>query len=446
MARWRGSREACVANGCDPMSSGTAGLVAAAGVLGVLSVLFQVLAAMLDRPGPIRVRHWAEEAGGKLEELYTAPTRFEAFRYLLSFLSKALPVVLALCVLALAREAGADEGEELIWAAGVAVVVLLATELFNRIFVGTKAEGVLRWLTPIYRLTRWTLSPFVPLLSPVVHAASEDNGDSSLGEDEASDGEIEAFLDVGEREGIIEPDEGELIMRVIDFGDSVVKSVMTPRIDMVCAPATTRLTDLIALFLESQHSRIPLFVDSVDDIRGILHIRDVLAASQAAPPPDPRSLTRKAFIVPETKPLADLLREMQAGHHQMAIVVEEYGGTAGLVTVEDLLEEIVGEIVDEHEVAETSAKQLADGGWRLEGMTPLDEIEELFGIELDDEPYETVGGLVFGHLGDLPEAGATVEAHGLRFVVEAVGERRVDRLRVERMVKAAEDSAAAGHK
>lgn len=430
--------------GVDTVSSGlgdVSTLLGAVGVLGVLAVLFQVLAAMLDRPGPIRVRHWAEEAGGKLEELYTAPSRFEAFRYLLSFLSKALPVGLALCVLALARRLGAGDFGASMWGAATAVVVLLGTELFNRIFVGTRAEAVLRRLTPTYRLTRWALSPFVPLISPIVHAASEENGDTPI-ENEASDGEIEAFLDVGAREGIIEPDEGALIMRVIDFGDSVVKSVMTPRIDMVCAPATADLGELIALFLESQHSRIPLFVDSVDDIRGILHIRDVLSASQIPDPPAPRTLARKAFIVPETKPLAELLAEMQAGHHQMAIVVEEYGGTAGLVTVEDLLEEIVGEIVDEHEEAETEARQLDDGGWRLEGMTPLGEVEELFDVELDDEPYETVGGLIFGHLGDLPEAGATVEAHGLRFVVESVGERRVDQLRVERVPNPAADLSA----
>ncbi|MCP4201336.1 MAG: HlyC/CorC family transporter [bacterium] len=403
-----------------------------AGLVGVVAILFQVLAAMLDRPGPIRVRHWAEEAGGKLEELYTAPTRFEAFRYLLSFLAKALPIALVLSVAAVARGVGAAERSAMFWGVGIAVVVLLATEIFNRVFVGTNAERVLRRLTPTYRLARWILSPFVPLISRIVHAAADENGDSGEPEDEASDGEIEAFLDVGAKEGIIEPDEGDLIMRVIDFGDSIVRSVMTPRIDMVCAPATTDLDDLVALFLESQHSRIPLYVDSVDDIRGVLHIRDVLAASQSEAPPPPRSLAREAFIVPETKPLAELLREMQAGHHQMAIVVEEYGGIAGLVTVEDLLEEIVGEIVDEHEEDEFGARQLEAGGWRLEGMTPLDDLEDLFDVELDDEPYETVGGLIFGHLGDLPEPGAIVEAHGLRFVVERVGERRVERLRVER--------------
>ncbi len=410
------------------------------GLAGVFCVLSQVLAAMLDRPGPIRVRHWAEEAGGKLEELYTAPTRFEAFRYLLSFLSKVLPIALALSAAALVHSVGAAPRIAMSAGVSLAVAVLLATELFNRVFVGTNAELVLRRLTPTYRLARWILSPFIPLISRIVHATADENGDSNEPEGEASDGEIEAFLDVGAKEGIIEPDEGDLIMRVIDFGDSVVKSVMTPRIDIVCAPATTDLDELIALFLESQHSRIPLYVDSVDDIHGVLHIRDVLAASQAETPPTPGSLAREAFIVPETKSLAELLREMQAGHHQMAIVVEEYGGIAGLVTVEDLLEEIVGEIVDEHEEDEVGARQLEGGGWRLEGMTPLDDLEDLFDVELDEEPYETVGGLVFGYLGDLPEAGATVEAHGLRFVVERVGERRIERLRAERLPDSDSDS------
>ncbi len=434
------------------MTEGATELISAsllAVLIGGLSVLFQVLAAMLDRPGPIRVRHWAEEAGGKLEELYTAPARFEAFRYLLSFLSKALPIGLVLSVGAVVNWSGASDatvtsgdGAGLAWGFAVAVLVLLATELFNRVFVGNNAEMVLRRLTPTYRSVRWLLNPLVPLISPLVRAASEENGDSPIPDDEASEGEIEAFLDVGAKEGILEPGDGDMIMRVMDFGDAVVKSVMIPRIDMVCAPADTEMDDLAQLLVESKHSRIPLYESTVDDIRGVLHIRDVLAALRSDKRQPARKLAREAFVVPETKPLDELLRQMQTGHHQMAIVVDEYGGVAGLVTVEDLLEEIVGEIVDEYDDEEVEARQLADGSWQLEGKTPLDDVEDIFDVQLDDEPYETVGGLVFGHLGDLPEAGATVEAHGLRFVVEEVGDRRVDLLRVDRMPPADEPEAA----
>lgn len=423
-------------------------VTASTAVVASLAVLGQVLAAMLDRPGPIRMRHWAEEAGGKLEELYTAPARFEAFRYLLSFLSKAFPIALALsAALLVDRWGGIDAGSApsargLLWGSALALLVLLATELFNRMFVGNSAEAVLRRLTPTYRFVRWLLHPLVLAVSPLVRGASEEGDDAPQPDDEASEGEIGAFLDVGAKEGILEPGEGDLILRVIDFGDAVVKSVMTPRIDMVCAPADTGLEELAELLVESSHSRIPLYEGTVDDIVGLLHIRDVLGALRAEQTVSPRSLVREALVVPETKSLDALLREMQSGRHQLAIVVDEYGGVAGLVTVEDLLEEIVGEIVDEHDDEEIGARQLEDGSWRLEGMTPLDDLEDLFDVELEEEPYETVGGLVFGHLGHVPEAGATVEAHGLRFVVEEVGERRVDRLRVDRL--SAIDDASEG--
>ncbi|MFQ5525354.1 MAG: hemolysin family protein [Thermoanaerobaculia bacterium] len=415
----------------------------------VFAVLFQVLAAMLDRAGPIRMRHWAEEAGGRLEELYEAPAHFEAFRYLLSLLAKALPIALAFGVaVALERLGSASSSgfgtASLLWGGVVALVVLLGTELFNRVLVGSKAEAVLRRLTPTYRITHVLLYPVVRMISPLVRGAAEENGDSPELDDEASEGEIEAFLDVGAKEGILEPGEEDMILRVMDFGDAVVRSVMTPRIDMVCAPADSDLDALAELLVESSHSRIPLFEGTVDDIRGVLHIRDVLAALRAVARPETRSLVREAFVVPETKPLAELLREMQSGHHQLAIVVDEYGGVAGLVTVEDLLEEIVGEIVDEYDEEEIAAKQLEDGSWRLEGMTPLDEVEDLFDIELGEEPYETVGGLIFGHLGDVPDPGAKVEAHGLRFVVERVVGRRVDRLRVERVDGPTEQTPAPG--
>ena len=217
-----------------------------------------------------------------------------------------------------------------------------------------------------------------------------------------------------------------MILSVIDFGDAQVRSVMTPRMDMVCAAVGEKLEDLAELLVESRHSRIPLYRDSVDDIRGVLHIRDLLRGLRSPKPPPAAELVLPPVFVPETKPLGDLLRELQAAHQQMAIVVDEYGGTSGLVTVEDLLEEIVGEIVDEHDLEEPECEQLKDGGWRLDGRTSLDRIEQLFGVDLEDEPYETVGGLIFGRLGNVPEPGSTLEAVGLAFEVEKVGERRIE--------------------
>ncbi len=406
----------------------TAGWVLSA-VLAALTALFVVLSAMLERPGPIRLRHWVEESGGRLQQWMDRPNRFEAFRYVLSALARGFPVALA-AALTLTPTAGTTPRvADLAIAVGAVVALVFALELLNRFLVGRNPEKVLRRLTPTYRALLMTLSPLVLPVAWLLPATAVRRSDDEE-EDEASEEEIEAFLDVGAAEGILEPGEEDLILRVMDFGDQSVRGAMTPRIDVVSAPVDTPLDELAEIVVESKHSRIPLYGDSVDDIRGVLHIRDLLRGLRSGTPVAASSLALPAVFVPETKRLADLLRDLQASHQQMAIVVDEYGGTSGVVTVEDLLEEIVGDIVDEHDEEEALCEQLDDGSWRLSGRIGLDRVGELFAVELDDEPYETVGGLVFGLLGDVPKAGAVVRTHGLRFDVEGVSGRSIEAVRV----------------
>jgi CBS domain containing-hemolysin-like protein len=252
-------------------------------------------------------------------------------------------------------------------------------------------------------------------------------------EGEVTEDEIEAFIDVGTREGILDPGEDDLIQRVIDFGDAVVRSVMTPRIDMVCAPVSSSLETLAELFLSSKHSRIPVYEDSVDHIVGILHIRDLLGGLRDDSEPSAADLAMEPYFVPETKPLNELLAEFQALHLQMAIVVDEYGGTSGMVTVEDLLEEIVGEIEDEHDESAPVNEQLEDGGWRLDGRLPIESLDEIFDVELEEEAYETLGGLIFGSLGYVPQPGESLEIGGLRLQIESIEQRRISSVLVHRI-------------
>jgi CBS domain containing-hemolysin-like protein len=262
------------------------------------------------------------------------------------------------------------------------------------------------------------------------------------------DDEIEAFIDVGTREGILEPGLERLLRGIVDFSDTAVRSVMTPRMQVQFAAADSALGALADLLVESGHSRIPLYDGSIDHIVGIVHIRDVLKALRNGG--DGSGLARKLanppFFVPETKPLGQLLRELQARYQQMAVVVDEYGGTAGVVTVEDLVEEIVGELVDEHEEAHPENELLPDGSWILEGGSDVDLLEDLFGVDLgEDVPWETVGGMVFSLLGDVPEVGESVESHGLLYIVEEVDDRRVAQVRVEVVSPASgEDGAGEG--
>jgi putative hemolysin len=399
------------------------------------AVLSATLSALLERSGPIRLRHWAEEAGGTIRKLVETPLRFGIFRYLLSLLARTLPIVLAAVLSALL--ASFHRAHPTLWALGIVLVLVAALEAVNRTLVGQDPERALRALTRVYRAAWWLLSPLVSVLLPLVPSEAferheeEENGS-------ASDEEIEAFIDVGTREGILEPQEGEWLWGIVGLGETQARSVMTPRIDMVCAPVDLGLDVLAERFIESGHSRIPVYEDSIDHVIGILHIRDVLRAVRAPEPPAVREMLKPPLFIPETKLLSELLKELQARFQQVAIVVDEYGGTSGLVTVEDLLEEIVGEIMDEHEALAAELEQIGEGVYRLDGRAHIELLDELFGVEIEDPEYETVAGLIFSELGYVPQVGETVESHGLRFTVEAVADRRIQTVRVEKTPPAEE--------
>ncbi|HEY2293538.1 MAG TPA: hemolysin family protein [Thermoanaerobaculia bacterium] len=404
-----------------------------------VAIIAATLSALLERSGPIRLRHWAEEAGGSLRKVFETPVRFGVFRYLLSLLSRTLPIVLAAiltgCLIRFER------AHPTFWAFTVVLFLVAVTEAVNRTLVGQDPERALRALTHLYRAALWLLSPLVRLLAPFVPSEAFERHEE--GEDDAaSDEEIEAFIDVGTREGILEPQEGEWLWGIVGFGDTQARSVMTPRIDMVGAPVDLSLDALADRFVESGHSRIPIHEDSIDHIIGILHIRDVLRALRSPEPPGVRDLLKPPLFIPETKPLGELLKELQARFQQVAIVVDEYGGTAGLVTVEDLLEEIVGEIMDEHEALAAELEPLENGAYRLDGRARIELLDELFDVEVEDPEYETVAGLIFSVLGHVPQVGETVESHGLRFTVEAVADRRIQTVRVEK-IGAAEEAREA---
>jgi putative hemolysin len=408
-------------------------------LLAPLAVLTAMLSALLERSGPIRLRHWAEEAGGSLRELFESPVRSGVFRYVLSLFSRATPVVLyATMVALLARWERAGAG---LWALGAVLLLVAAAEALNRTLVGQDPERALRAMTRLYRAALYLLSPVVALLAPLIPSDAFERHGHEVGkgtDTEASDEEIEAFIDVGTREGIFEPEQGEWLWGIAGFSDTQARSVMTPRIDMVCAPVDCSFDALAERFVESGHSRIPIFEDSVDHIVGILHIRDALRALRTPEPPPLADLLKPPLFIPETKPLGELLRELQARFQQVAIVVDEYGGTAGLVTVEDLLEEIVGEIMDEHEALVAELEPLENGAYRLDGRAHIELLDELFEVEIEDPEYETVAGLIFNELGYVPQVGETVETHGLRFTVEAVADRRIQTVRVERIDSAEE--------
>jgi CBS domain containing-hemolysin-like protein len=241
-----------------------------------------------------------------------------------------------------------------------------------------------------------------------------------------TEADILTMADVAAQEDTIETEERELIHSIFQFGDTVVREVMLPRTDMVAVEADATVDEAIAMAIEAGKSRLPAYEGTYDDIVGLVFLKDLVARSAAGEGAEPvRASLRSAHVVPESKRVAELLREMQTEKFHMAIVVDEYGGTAGLVTMEDLLEEIVGEITDEYDVAEPIVEKLANGVLRVPGRTPIDEVNELLDADLPRDEWDTVGGLVFNTLGHVPIEGECLRVDGLEFCAERVQGRRI---------------------
>jgi putative hemolysin len=248
--------------------------------------------------------------------------------------------------------------------------------------------------------------------------------------------DLRAMADVAADERAIEREERKLIHSIFEFGDTVVREVMQPRPDMVAIDADASVEEAIARAIEGGFSRLPAYEESTDDIVGLVYLKDLVRRARTGAGHDTvRASLRPAVFVPEQKRVAELLREMQSKRFHMAIVVDEHGGTAGLVTMEDLLEEIVGEITDEYDVAEPGVEHLAGGALRVPGKLPIDELSEELDLELPDTEWDTVGGLVFNLLGHVPVPGETVAFEGLEFRTERVQGRRIRSVLITRLAR-----------
>ncbi len=244
----------------------------------------------------------------------------------------------------------------------------------------------------------------------------------------ASEAELRELVDLAAASQVIESGESRMIHSVFELGDTLVREVMVPRTDVVFIERYKTLRQLMSLALRSGFSRIPVVGDGLDDVVGIAYLKDVTKRvfdkHQAETTERVETVMRPSFFVPDSKPAVELMREMQARRMHVAVVVDEYGGTAGLVTIEDILEEIVGEITDEYDVEPVEVERLSDGAVRVSSRLPVDELGELFGVDIDDEDIETVGGLMAKHLGRVPIPGAEVVCEGLHLQAESLAGRR----------------------
>jgi len=300
-------------------------------------------------------------------------------------------------------------------------------------------------LHPFYRMLAFAAEPWHRSFDRLrekeeLEEATSDEEDDGNGDD------IEALIDVGEAEGIIEEEERELIQSAIEFGDTCVGEVMTPRTEIIALPNTATVREARNVIIESKHSRLPVYREQIENIEGIICLRDLLPClSLGKADSSIATFIRPVYFVPETKPVAKLLREMQKAHAYLSIVIDEYGGIAGLVTVEDILEEIVGEIEDE-DISREEPEEIvpaADGTYEVLGGTEIGKIERLFDMEIEADDFTTIAGLVIAEKGSVPRPGEHFTFRGLDVEVLEAEEKRISRLKVRRAHKATAEDAAA---
>ncbi len=353
------------------------------------------------------------------------PRRSDAYAALIVFLQVGMGVLLVLFSLAVVR-AG-----RLVGASNVGLLAVLVLGWLVAIVLGL---GIARgpWVERMTVATLVALRPWTPLLGRLAVLESPGAEGEGGGEAEVDEHEVQAFIGAGEDAGILEREDAELVASIVELSDTVAREIMTPRTDMVALPVTAGFEAVERQFAESMFTRIPVFRETLDRIDGVVHVKDVLRAVVGGAAPTARELVRPVLVVPETKPLRELLREFQASRQQLAVVVDEYGGTSGIVTLEDVLEEIVGEIRDEHERETPEVQREDDGTYLLKGTANAEVLEELFGVAIGEVGFDSVAGLVLECLGHMPRAGEHAAWRGLDLEVVEVDRRRLRRVRVRR--------------
>jgi len=339
------------------------------------------------------------------------------------------------------RMLGRGGGE---WVAFVAItlVVLIVSEIAPKTLAARRADQMALSVAGTIRTVGRVLSPLIRVLSIVATALIRPFGAPITTKPPlVTEEQLRYLVQVGEEEGVIEEDEREMIHSIFEFGDTLVREVMHPRIDIVGVPAEATINDALGLVMETGHSRLPVYEGSVDHVVGVVYVRDLLPAlRQGRFDQSVLEVRRPAYFVPESKKVDELFREMQRNKVSMAIVLDEYGGTAGLVTMEDILEEIVGEIQDEYDLEEKPIQIVDDKTAIVNARTHIHEVNELLGLHLpEDGEVETISGLIYTLMGRVPAQGDTVSLPGAELRVEKTVGQRITKVRITHIASAPEE-------
>ncbi|MEE8219438.1 MAG: hemolysin family protein [bacterium] len=314
------------------------------------------------------------------------------------------------------------------------LLLLLVGEVIPKTYAVHRPEAHARLVARPLIAFQWLITPVRVLLVNLVNLVAAVTGSKAKAPNaQLTEEEFKTLVEVGHTEGVLEADEKELIQSVVAFGDTRVKDIMTPRTDMVCIGEDTTFEDILALVRRSVYSRVPVYLERLDDIVGIIYVKDLLKVARG----DRerwrlRDVLRPAHFVPQTKLVSEVLKEFQAEKFHMAVVADEHGGVAGLVTMEDVLEELFGEITDEFDTTVTLISLVGADEWRVAGKAPLDELCAAADVTLPEEEFDTVGGFVFHLFGRPPTPGETIAYENLTFTVEKTAGLRVLEVRVKR--------------
>ena len=412
-------------------------LLACAGVyLGVIEAAFSALmrlslrliAERSDRPGAL---------GAYLDDPLLL---FVPVRSLLGLVTAAATALLARVI---GVEGAHTLGSVILSVTGFVVVceVLLPLAIVNR-----DPERVLEILLPTFAPVARALGPMTRWIASKVADSKRTPGPPATPDEAAEEANeaAKAYIESAEQEGLIEGEERRLLQSIVDFGDTLVREVMTPRPDIVAIREDATIGQLRALFREQEYSRFPVFKDSLDNIAGFVFIKDLVVFDAIDDERPIQPLVRPAVVVPETKRVPELLKQFQRQQTQCAIVVDEYGGTAGLVTIEDLLEEIVGEIRDEYDVESEPIVDEGSGRFIFSGKVSVEEMAQRLNVEIEREGFETVGGYLLSHVGRVPAAGERFDLDGLNVEVLESERRRINKVRISKLstTEVAEDVEA----
>jgi CBS domain containing-hemolysin-like protein len=346
-----------------------------------------------------------------------------------------LGIVAAVAAVLLAHAIGVEQANTLTFViVSVVAFVVICEVLLPLVIISRDPERVLEFLLPPFQPVARALSPItVPVVRAIANARRSTEPASPDEEVNAANESATAYSSTAEQEGIIQGEERRLLQSIVDFGDTLVREVMTPRPDIVAIREGATIGDVRALFREQEYSRFPVYRDSLDNIAGFVFVKDLVALDAGADASPITPLLRQAVFVPETKRVPELLKQFQRQQTQCAIVVDEYGGTAGLVTIEDLLEEIVGEIRDEYDVESEPVMDEGHGRFVFSGKVNIDEVAERLGVQIEREGFETLGGYLLAHLGRVPTVGERFDLDGMSVEILEAERRRISKVRICRL-------------